>query len=282
MAIEGLKNVLLTGASSGIGRSLADALLAAGYRVWGTSRDPGRLATRPNFCHVRLDLNDPASLADCVAQVEREAGTIDVLINNAGEAVSGPLEALAGDAFAAQFQTLLFGPLELIRRVLPAMRQRRCGLIVNISSLAARFPMPFNGAYNAAKAALSSVSDCLRLELAGTGVAVVDVQPGPLATEFLPRIRQLASALCEQYEPNLAQARAAKDREFRRAPGPDRLAQAVVRVIRDPRHAPLRLTAGSFRVAKLGPLLARLAPHRLVMWILRRTYGLPSLRKRPS
>ena len=197
------RNILLTGSSAGIGQAAARSLTEAGHNVWGTARDLTRLPSLPRFHPVRMDLNDHVDLRAGFDRAASEAGGFDVLINNAGEVINAPLEVLIADGLRTQFETLFFGPMELIRLALPEMRRRRAGLIVNITSLAVQFPIPFNGGYNAAKSALAAASEGLRLELTGTGVRVVDVQPGDVATEILRRTQNIEAPGCSFYEPNL-------------------------------------------------------------------------------
>ena len=178
------QRIFITGASSGIGLLTARALCAQGHEVWGTSRTLGKLPGMERFHPVVLDLNEQSSIEAGFRQALLEAGHFDVLINNAGAGVFGPLEGFSNREFTAQLQTLLVGPLQLIRLALPAMRARRAGLIVNVSSLAGELPLPFMSPYSLSKAALSAMSEGLNLELAHTGVRLVDVRPSDFATEF--------------------------------------------------------------------------------------------------
>jgi len=193
MESERPPTVLLTGASSGIGLEIVRLLAARGCEVWGTSRDAAKLPQLPHFHPLRMDLADDASIRESFAQAQRAAGGFDVLINNAGSAVFGPTALMPVEMMREQFQLLLHGPMELVRLSLPAMRQRGCGLIVNITSLAGTFPIPYMAAYSAAKGALSACSQCLRLELAGTPVRVVDVQPADINTAFHTATRRVAA-----------------------------------------------------------------------------------------
>lgn len=268
-----IRTVLVTGASSGIGSATARVLTDAGYEVWGTSRDVSRLPERPRFHPVRLDVNDAASMQAAVDQVRAEAGAIDALINNAGEVINAPLEVLAADGLQQQFQTLFFGPVELIRLVLPEMRQRNSGLIVNVTSLAARFPVPFNAGYSAAKAALSSATECLRLELVGTGIRLVDLQPGDVATPMLRRTRELNTGVCAAYEPNLRHARDAEATKDKQSISPDKVARVISRLMRDASPPP-HTFVGNFFEARVATLADRLLPRRTIEWAQRRLYDL--------
>ncbi len=151
-----MKRVFLTGASSGIGRAIADALLARGDEVWGTSRNLERLPKVPQFHPVCLDLDDPNSVEEAFNAALADAGHFDVLINNAGSGQFGPTENLSEKEIATQFQILVFGQMQLMRLALRMMQARGEGLIINVTSLAGRLPVPFMAAYNAAKAAMAS------------------------------------------------------------------------------------------------------------------------------
>jgi NAD(P)-dependent dehydrogenase (short-subunit alcohol dehydrogenase family) len=133
---------------------------------------------------MRLDVTDEASMEAAVARVEEEAGGVDALVNNAGYSQSGAIETLDMDALRRQFETNVFGLVRLTQLVLPGMRARRRGRIVNISSMGANFTFPGGGAYHATKYALEAISDALRYEVGGFGIDVVVIQPGAIRTEF--------------------------------------------------------------------------------------------------
>jgi NAD(P)-dependent dehydrogenase (short-subunit alcohol dehydrogenase family) len=267
------KNIFLTGASSGIGLAAARAFLGAGHAVWGTSRDPARLPNLPGLHPVRLDLNDLPGLRASFKQAAEEAAGFDVLVNNAGDVVNGPLEVLAADGLRKQMETLFFAPVELIRLALPEMRRRKRGLIVNVTSLAVQFPIPFNGGYNAAKAALAAATEGLRLELLGSGIRAVDVQPGDVTTGILRRSRISDAPECAPYQPNLDRARKAEVMKERGGIRPERVARLFVRLLDDP-NPPPRIFIGNSFEAQVAPLGARLVPRRVIEWGQRKTYNL--------
>lgn len=267
-----MKRIFLTGASAGIGRLSAQALIERGHEVWGTSRRLERLPVLERFHPVVLDLDDPASIEAAFARALAEAGHFDVLINNAGGGVFGPLEAFSSQEFAAQLQTLVMGPLQLIRLMLPVMRARNAGTIVNVSSLAGEFPLPFLGPYSASKAALSALSEGLGFELAHTGIRIVDVRPGDFATDFHDSTRRIDAAWGDAYAPNLERAWVAIDRNMKRAQHPRRVARTLVGIVEgDVRPV---IAVGDVFQARIAPLLTRLVPRAWVQFGIRAYYGL--------
>src|SRR5438309_10523275 len=179
-----MKKIFLTGASSGIGLAIAKLLVAQGHEVWGTSRNLERLPKLPQFHPVRLDLSDRHSVEKAFNAALVDAAHFDVLINNAGSGHFGPAENLSEKEIASQFQILVFGYAQLMRLALRMMQARGEGLIINVTSLASRLPVPFMAAYNAAKAAMASFTMTIQLELPNSRVRLVDLQPGDICTDF--------------------------------------------------------------------------------------------------
>ena len=178
--------ILITGCSTGIGRATAERLAAAGHTVYATARKLEAVADlEGKGCRtLALDVTDEASMEAAVARVGEESGGVDALINNAGYSQSGAVETLAMDALRRQFETNVFGLVRLTQLVLPGMRERGFGRIVNISSMGANFTFPGGGAYHATKYAVEALSDALRFEVRGFGVGVVVIEPGAIKTEF--------------------------------------------------------------------------------------------------
>lgn len=181
-----MKTIFITGASSGLGKAVGDYLASKGHRVFGTSRHP-EAVTASKFQLFALDLNRPETIATCVEAVLREAGTIDVLVNNAGVGILGPIEEIPSDALRAHFETNLFGPIEVMKAVIPHMRAQRSGLIVNITSIAGYTGLPFRGAYSASKGALELISEAVRMEVKPFGIEVCNLAPGEFATDIASR-----------------------------------------------------------------------------------------------
>jgi NADP-dependent 3-hydroxy acid dehydrogenase YdfG len=186
--VPGEQSVLVTGASSGIGAATAAEFAKRGYRVFAAARREDVLASlsagKPNMRTVGMDVSDPDSVRQGWAKIDAETGGagVDVLVNNAGFALSGPVELLAGADVERQFGTNVLGLLEVTRAVLPGMRARRSGRIINVSSIVGRATFPGMGVYGATKYAVEALSDAMRLELAHFGIKVVIIEPGFVAT----------------------------------------------------------------------------------------------------
>lgn len=178
--------VLITGCSSGIGKATALRLAAAGHIVYATARKLAAIAELGDRgCHLlALDVCDSASIDAAVQHIEAAHGAVDVLVNNAGYSQSGAVEAVPIDRVRAQFETNVFGVVQLTQRVLPAMRARRRGRIINLSSMGGRLVFPGGGYYHATKYAIEAISDALRFELRGFGIQVVLIEPGLIRTNF--------------------------------------------------------------------------------------------------
>lgn len=181
------RGVLVTGASTGIGRTAARMLRERGYRVLATARRPDDRAAlaAEGFEALALDLADPDSVAACAREaIDRTGGGPWALFNNAGFGLPGAVEDLTREALRAQFEVNLFGTVDLTVRLLPAMRRAGTGRVVMNSSVLGFVCLPFRGAYTASKHALEAIADTLRLELHGTGVWVSLIEPGPVRSRF--------------------------------------------------------------------------------------------------
>ncbi|WP_435098011.1 SDR family oxidoreductase [Halarchaeum sp. P4] len=202
------ETVLITGASSGIGRATAEAFLAEEWTVWATARDESDLQElRDAGCTTaELDVTRPAQCRDVVERLIDAEGRLDCLVNNAGYGQMGAVEDVTTRRMNKQFDVNVYGPHRLIRAVLPHMREREAGTIVNLSSVAGRISTPGMGVYSASKFALEALSDALRGEVAPHGIDVALVEPGPVETGFSERAS-------EELEP--VEASGAYDRVYR-------------------------------------------------------------------
>jgi short-subunit dehydrogenase len=267
-----VRKVFLTGASSGIGLATAKLLVAQGHEVWGTSRDLERISKMPGWHPVRLDLGDPLCVEEAFNAALTEAGHFDVLINNAGAGHFGPAEIVPMETIASQFQILVFGQIQLMRLALRGMQTRGEGLIINVTSLASRLPVPFMAAYNAAKAAMASFTMSIQLELADSRVYVVDLQPGDICTQFNHSVIKSTKA-DRRYDAKIARTWEVVERNMKNAPTPDLVAWHVLRLINAVRPPP-RVTVGDAFQSKIAPLIFRFLPQPVRIWGLKRYYRL--------
>ena len=263
--------IFLTGASSGIGLAIAKSLVEHGHEVWGTTRTLERIPKTPRLHPIRLDLADRVSIEGAFNSALTGAGHFDVLINNAGAGHFGPAELLPIETIASQFQILVFGQIELMQLALRHMRSRGEGLIINVTSLASRLPVPFMAAYNASKAALASFIMSMQLELDDSPVSVVDLQPGDISTDFNKSV--ITSAKANLYDGKIEKTWRTVERNMKNAPGPDLVAAQVLKLI-NAVEPPPRVTVGNAFESKIAPLIFRFLPQRIRVWGLKRYYGI--------
>ena len=260
--------IFLTGASSGIGLAIAQRLCAEGHEVWGTSRDPKRLPVLPKLHPVALDLAETSGAVRSFQSALADAGHFDVVINNAGGGHFGSAASVSAEVVAEQFQTLVLAQIALCQSALAAMQARGSGLIINVSSLASRLPVPFMSAYNAAKAAMASFTMTLQLELRGKNVRVIDLQPGDIRTSFNDVIVK-----GEMNDPDVARAWETVEKNLHAAPPPELVARQVSRLIAQ-RNPPARITVGDRFQSLVAPLIFRFLPQQTRIWGLKNYYKL--------
>lgn len=247
--------VLITGCSSGIGRATALRLAAAGYVVWATARNPDALADLADAgCVVRpLDVTDDASAAAVITELEQTHGAVGALLNNAGYGEYGPVEEVSVDRWRRQFETNVFGVVRMCQLVLPRMRESGAGRIINISSMGGRMTLPGGGAYHSSKYALESLTDALRFEVRGFGVAVSLIEPGPVTSEFVTEAA--TSEVSEGPYAGFAAAVAARNAEAyassRGVSSADDIAAVVTRVL-EARRPRARYLVGATARALVG------------------------------
>jgi short-subunit dehydrogenase len=264
-----MKHILVTGASSGIGLAIAKSLVEHGHEVWGTSRNLERIPKMPRLHPIRLDLADRPSIEEAFHSALAEAGYLDVWINNAGAGHFGPAEVLPLEVITSQFQILVFGQIQLMQLALRHMQRRGEGLIINVTSLASRLPVPFMAAYNASKAALASFTMSIQLELTDSRVHIVDLQPADIRTEFNQGV--IKDNADQRHDGKLAKTWEIVERNMKKAPGPDLIARHVLKLVNTMRPAP-RTTVGDTFQSKIAPLIFRFLPQRVRLWGLRRYY----------
>jgi NAD(P)-dependent dehydrogenase (short-subunit alcohol dehydrogenase family) len=277
------KTILITGATSGIGRHAALHLTGSGHHVIATGRNEAKLAelageaAGTHLTIVRLDVTDQDSIAAAREQVDRITGGsgVDVLINNAGFGVTGPLAEIDDGDLRRQFDTNVFGLMAVTRAFLPQMQQRRSGRILNVSSVGGRMSFPFMGAYTATKHALEAMSDALRYELSPFGIDVVLIEPGVINTGFGDRAMETIGKYGRRPDSPYAPvyARADELQKLTESIGVDPIviSRVIDRAIRARR--PRARYVAPFR-SYLGLAVGSLLPTRVTDWAIRRLAGL--------
>ena len=252
------RTILITGASSGFGRTTAETLARAGHVVFASMRDPdtknrehAQQLRQQSIAVVELDISSDASVEHAIKEVLADAGRIDVLINNAGIASAGITEAFTADQAKVVFNTNVVGLLRTNRAVLPTMRGRGDGLIINIGSILGRVTFPFFGIYGASKFAVEALTDSLRYEVSQFGVDVVLVQPSAYPTNMYAAMQQPADVARVADYGDIALIPARMFEAFRRmfasanAPDPHDVATSIAELIAAPQGArPARVVVG--------------------------------------
>jgi NAD(P)-dependent dehydrogenase (short-subunit alcohol dehydrogenase family) len=258
--------ILITGGSSGLGAAMCRRLGRAGHVVYGTSRSPG---VAEGFTLVTMDLRDEASVNRCVEAIVARHGRIDAVVNNAGVGVQGPVEDITPEVAHHAYDVNVVGALRVCRAALPHMRAQGSGLVLNISSIAGNFGLPYRGFYSATKAALDRMTESLRIETKPFGIRVVTVQPGEFKTPIAAS-RLRPAVIGQAYNTRYDRAIEVLDGGMGYSRDPDELARVVERIINDPSPRTI------YRVAKgvqiLSVLLKKLLPGHLFERMVARHY----------
>ncbi|WP_407159130.1 oxidoreductase [Bradyrhizobium sp. STM 3557] len=262
------KTFFITGVSSGLGRAFAEGALEAGHRVIGTVRSPAAIDEFASLVPDRafaavLDVTDFDHIPDVVAAAERAAGPIDVLVNNAGYGHEGILEETSLDQIRRQFDANVFGAVALIKAVLPGMRERRSGHIVNVTSMGGFITMPGIAAYCGSKFALEGISEALGKEVKHLGIHVTALAPGQFRTEWAGRSMVRTERSIGDYDEVMNPIRAARQAKSGNQPGdPAKAAQALLMLV-EAEQPPTRLYLGADALhlvaAKLEAMRAEMA-----------------------
>jgi len=265
-----MNTVLITGASSGIGDATAEYFLQRGWRVCATARFPEKLGSwseRSEVIRLALDVTKQNSIRSAIAEAMRLAGEIDVVVNNAGVGLAGPLEAIPTDEIEAHFQTNVFGTVRMIQEVLPFFRTQKHGVIVNISSVAGTFGIPFLSPYCAGKFAMEGLSESLYYELLPFNIRIKLVEPGGIKTKF-----KQVFAQHDAYHPDLRTVEARMEQSGgpdSSLPGPRSVAEVVFQAATDGTKRlryPVQTQGASF--------LHRVIPEPLWRFTLARSFGI--------
>jgi NAD(P)-dependent dehydrogenase (short-subunit alcohol dehydrogenase family) len=261
------KVILITGASSGIGKASAEFLSRRGHTVYGTSRRAQVSESGP-FQMIQMDGNDDESVARGICLILEQEKRLDVVVNNAGIHLAGPIEDATLDEAKSQFETNFFGVLRVCKAALPVMRQQGTGYIINISSIAGRAAAPYQGLYSAAKFAVEGLSEALRVEVHHFGIKVAMIEPGDSRTPATEhRIKILRTPAYAEYYHN---AIAAYEHDERNGYSPEKIGPLIEHIFQNP-NPRLRYMCGmTFQTA--GVTLKSFVPHRLYEWVLVRLY----------
>lgn len=266
------RTAFVTGASGGLGRAFAEKLLAEGVRVWGTARDPQRLAGLagcPGFTPVVLDLADAQGAVCAFDFAAQQAEGFDLVINNAGYGIFAPFAAAGFDTWQDQLGEMLATSARIAHAALRPMLARGSGCLVNVASIASDFPLPFMSGYNMAKAGLSALSESLIFETRGSGVIVIDFRPGDYRTSFNSAMRQVShGGACD---PRLAQAWRGLESNIDASPAPRHAADRLCSALRRRRSGTVR--SGGLFQAHLAPFLVRFAPDVLRRFVMTLYFG---------
>ncbi len=270
------KTFMITGVSSGLGRAFAIGALAAGHRVIGTVRrreDARVFGALERAFPLLLDVTDYASIPMAVKKAEYDAGPIDVLVNNAGYGHEGILEESSLDDLQRQFAANVFGPVALIKAVLPGMRERRRGHIINVTSMGGFITMPGISFYCGSKFALEGISESLGKELAALGIRVTALAPGQFRTDWAGRSMDRTERSIRDYDSVMDPIRLARQAKSGHQPGdPSKAAQALLQVV-EAEQPPARLFLGDDALALVSQKLGRMAEELAAWETLSRSTG---------
>jgi NAD(P)-dependent dehydrogenase (short-subunit alcohol dehydrogenase family) len=269
--IEMSKVVLITGGSSGIGKSIGEFLHHKGFAVYGTSRNPDKVV-HSIFPLVALDVRDAKSIHLAVAKIIQETGRLDIVINNAGVGITGPLEEIPMEEIKNNFETNFFGPIEVMKAVLPQMRSQQSGLIINITSIAGYMGLPYRSVYSASKGALELITEALRMEVKPFGIQITNVAPGDFATNIAAGRFHAPVTTGSAYEKVYGDVLTTMDQHVDSGNNPNEMAEAVYQIIQEinPR---IHYKVGAF-MQKFSIVLKRILPDKVYEKMLMNHYNL--------
>lgn len=264
------KVILITGASSGIGKACAELLVKQGHIVYGTSRKAQK-STITNLHFLQCDVTDKASVDNCITQILRQEKRLDVVMNNAGAGIVGALELTTPEEFNFQMKVNFEGVFNVCTAALPHFRERRSGTIINVSSVGGVMGLPFQGLYSASKFAIEGYSEALRLEMFPFGVNIVLIQPGDFNTGFTGhRMTSKATQEHPDYKDQFATTlKLIEENEMNGNP-PIKIARLVAKIV-NTKNPAFRYPIGNI-IERASIFVKRIVPGRFYQWILRKYY----------
>ncbi|MEH6536205.1 MAG: SDR family oxidoreductase [Psychroserpens sp.] len=265
------KVVLITGGSSGIGKSIGEFLSQKGFTVYGTSRSPERYPDS-KIKLVALDVADVDSINKAIKTVVEAEGHLDVVINNAGAGITGPIEEVPNEEIKRNFETNLFGPINVIKAVLPQMRQQNSGLIINITSIAGYMGLPYRGIYSASKGALELITEAFRMEIKDFNIHMTNVAPGDFATNIASGRFHAPVTIGSPYEVKYSSVLKAIDDDVNKGNDPILVSNMIYKIIKTP-NPRIHYKVGAF-MQKFSIVLKRILPDKVYEKLLLNHYKL--------
>lgn len=265
------KVVLITGGSSGIGKSVGEYLQTKGFNVYGTSRNPDNYP-ESKFPIVALDVTKPETISTCINEVLKHESKIDILVNNAGAGITGPIEEIPDAEIKRNFETNLFGPINVIKTVLPVMRAQDSGLIINVTSIAGYMGLPYRGIYSASKGALELITEAFRMEIKAFNIHMTNVAPGDFATNIAAGRYHAPVLEHSPYKESYGNTLKMMDAHVDEGNDPQQMAEAIFRII-ETRHPKTHYKVGAF-MQKFSIVLKRILPDTVYEKLLMKHYKL--------
>lgn len=265
------KVILITGGSSGIGKSIGEFLTVKGFKVYGTSRNPERYKDS-KFPIIALDVKDVTSINSAVESVITKEGRLDVVINNAGVGITGPIEETPEEEIQHNFDTNFFGPINVIKAVLPQMRKQNNGLVINITSIAGYMGLPYRGIYSASKGALELLTEAFRMELKDFNIKMTNIAPGDFATNIAAGRFHSPIIKDSPYEKAYGGVLKDIDEHVDSGSDPIEMAQMVLKVI-NTKNPKIHYKVGAF-MQKFSIVLKFLLPDKVYEKMLLNHYNL--------
>lgn len=265
------KVVLITGGSSGIGKSIGEFLQQKGFVVYGTSRNPEKVLNSV-FPLVALDVRNAESIKAAVAKIIAVTGRLDVVINNAGVGITGPLEEISMEEIKNNFETNFFGPIEVIKAVLPQMREQKSGLIINITSIAGYMGLPYRSVYSASKGALELITEALRMEVKSFGINITNVAPGDFATNIAAGRYHAPVISGSAYEKVYGETLSTMNEHVDAGSNPNEMAEAIYKIMQS-KKPNVHYKVGAF-MQKFSIVLKRVLPDTVYEKMLMNHYKL--------
>lgn len=265
------KVVLITGGSSGIGKSIGEFLHKNGFVVYGTSRNPEKVLNSI-FPLLTLDVRKPESIRLAVAKIIEVSGRLDVVINNAGVGITGPLEEIPAEEIKNNFETNFFGPIEVMKAALPQMRKQNSGLIINITSIAGYMGLPYRSVYSASKGALELITEALRMEVKQFGIEITNVAPGDFATNIASGRYHAPVLKGSAYEKVYGETLATMNEHVDAGSNPDEMAEAIFKIMQQ-KSPKVHYKVGVF-MQKFSIVLKRILPDKVYEKMLMNHYKL--------